>query len=339
MAPQPTSSNEEWLESIMRRMFSQTRSAPGNSPKSTTEENAASHAARDARRFVRMALQMAIGMLDAADEKQDEAERLLQHKLKVIEEQSKAEKQRIAHEEQLRRMERARQAEVEEMRRSMERLHQEDKEQARMLEEKKREALRQREEAERRTAEQAAAKALKQAQAEAKKYREAAERAQKEATQARERAERAEEAQRQSTANVKPDQMSDDQKAAAAWSRYTDQWELFKRLILVVGPTFVGGILRFEDIPWPTVSCPTSPSMITKEQVAAFLYSRSASQGKSVKIRIRECLLTWHPDKFSGRWMQLVLENDRMRVAEGVLAVTRAGNEIMAEYTNRRNTL
>ncbi|KAG9126536.1 hypothetical protein FRC07_003077 [Ceratobasidium sp. 392] len=338
MAPQTASTNEEWLESIMRQMFSQGRSASKKSSKGPAAETNASYAARDARRFARMALQMAIGILDAADEKQDEAERLFQSRLEAMEKEHKAEKQRAAQEEHQRQTERARQAEVEEMRRSMERLQQEGKELTRILEERKREAIRQRDEAERRAAEQAAAEALKQAQAEAKRYREAAQRAQKEAAQTRERAERAEaEAQRQNAARAKSDQTLGGQKESAAWSRYTDQWELFKRFALAVGPN-PGGVLRFEDLPWPMLSSPASPSMITRDEVAAFLYS-SSGPGQPLKARIRECLLIWHPDKFSGRWMKLVLEKDRARVIEGVSAVTRAGNEIMAECTNRRNTL
>ncbi|KAG8684885.1 hypothetical protein FRC08_013437, partial [Ceratobasidium sp. 394] len=161
-----------------------------------------------------------------------------------------------------------------------------------------------------------------------------------EASRARERAERAEEAQRQYAARAESEQTSQDQqKESTAWSRYTDQWELFKRVALAAQPSPEGRIFRFEDIPWPMLSPPTSPGMITKGQVAAFLYSSSSGQGKSLKARIRECLLTWHPDKFSGRWMRFVLEEDRARVAEGVSAVIRAGNEIMAEYASRRNTL
>ncbi|KAG9126534.1 hypothetical protein FRC07_003075 [Ceratobasidium sp. 392] len=333
MAPQPAS-NDEWLESIIFQAFSQSQ----NTSRGTSEEIDASQEARDARRFARMALQMAIGILNAADEKQDEADRQFQKRLKILEAQRKAEKSRLAQEEQQRQMDRARQAEVEEMRRSMERLQQEEKEQVRIIQEKKREARRQREEAERRAADQVATEALRQAQAETKRYREAAERAQKEAARARERAERAEEAQRQDAARAESDQtLKDQQKESAAWSRYTDQWELFNRFALAVEPS-AGGLFRFEDIPWPMLSSPASPVMITKDEVAAFLYS-SSGQGKPLKTRIRKCLLTWHPDKFSGRWMRYVLEKDRTRVMEGVLAVTRAGNEIMAEYASRRSTL
>ncbi|KAG8773308.1 hypothetical protein FRC12_002583 [Ceratobasidium sp. 428] len=337
MAPRPTPTNKEWLDSIMRGMFSQTQNAPAESSQGATEETETSCAARDARRLARVALQMAIGILDAADEKQDEANRLLQDRLGQMERTLEKTKEKLqsTREELLRQKERV---EMEKYRRRTERHQQEEKEQARILEEKEKEAQRQQEEVARRTAEQATTEALRRAQAEAKKYREAVERAQKDATRLRERAERAEEAQRLNAARADVERKSKDQQAAsAAWSRYTGQWELFRRFALAVGPVGGGGLLRFEDIPWPMLSCPSTPGVITKDEIAAFIYS--SSQGVSIKARIRECLLTWHPDKFSGRWMRFVLENDRTRVIEGVTAVTRAGNEIMTEYANRRNTL
>ncbi|KAG9103174.1 hypothetical protein FRC06_011874 [Ceratobasidium sp. 370] len=313
MASGRASTNDDWLETIMRQVFSQARNTSRSSPKAAMEEIEASQAARDTLRIAKVAMQMVIGMLDAAEEKQDEADRLFRTRLKTIEKERKAEKlkeqQRLAQEEQQRQLEQARQAEVEEMRKSMERFRQEEKEQARMLEERKREARRQREEVERRAAEQATAEALKRAQAEAKKYREAAERAKKEASRAQERAEQAEEAQRQYAARAKSDQASkDQQKESTAWSHYTGQWELFKRFALAVEPSSKEQIFRFEDIPWPMLSPPTSPSMITKDQVAAFLLSSSSGQGKPLKARIRECLLTWHPDKFSGRAEEMLKE-------------------------------
>jgi hypothetical protein len=303
MVPRPSSNYDQWLEDTMRRMFAQTRNASGGSASgSTGDEAVALQAARDARRMVKMALQMAMAVLEAADEKQDEADGFLQSRIASEKERYRVEKgkrQRLARENQQLEIEWARQSEVEGMRRAMEQLQQKEKEQERVREEMKREERRRREVRELRAAQQEVAEALKKAQAEAKKYREAAERANQEANRARGRAERAEEAQRQHTGRTESGNTS---KESAAWTRYTEQWDLFKRFAFVAGAGSSGGVFRFEDIPWPMLSSPTTPGMITKKDVEAFLYSSSAiNQGKPLKTRIRECLLIWHPDKFSGR--------------------------------------
>ncbi|QRV92550.1 hypothetical protein RhiJN_20568 [Ceratobasidium sp. AG-Ba] len=345
MEPQnaATDTDKDCFEDILRRMLSQTRSNSTKPTKTTAdEETKATQAARDIRGLARMAVQMAICALDAADEKQNQAEKLLRKRLDAEEKQRKvqamAERQSLAQRERQKELERARQAEVEEMRRAMERLQWEEKDQARTREEHKREARRKREDAERRIADKAVAESLRRAQAETEKYREVAERAKREAEAARNRAERAEEAQRKQAAQVKFEQASAaQQNQSNAWSQYMNKWALFKRFSDVASSN-PGGIFRFEDIPWPMLSTPSTPEMITKDEVSAFLYSSFSKQGNTMKTRIRDCLLTWHPDKFSGRWMHFVLEADRAQVTEAVLAVTRAGNEIMTEYANRGKT-
>ncbi|QRV77731.1 hypothetical protein RhiJN_05746 [Ceratobasidium sp. AG-Ba] len=345
MEPQnaATDTDKDWFEDILRRMLSQTRSNSTKPTKTTAdEETKATQAARDIRGLARMAMQMTICALDAADEKQNQAEKLFRKRLDAEEKQRKlqgmVERQRLAQQERQKELERARQAEVEEMRRAMEWLQWEEKNQARIREEHKREARRKQEDAERRVADKAAAESLKRAHAETKKYREAAERAEREAEAARNRAERAEEAQRKQAAKAKSEQASTaQQNESNAWSQYTNKWALFKRFSDVASSN-PGGVFRFEDIPWPMLSTPSSPEMITKDEVAAFLYSSFSNQGNTMKTRIRDCLLTWHPDKFSGRWMHFVLETDRARVTEAVLAVTRAGNDLMTEYASRRKS-
>ncbi|KAG9126533.1 hypothetical protein FRC07_003074 [Ceratobasidium sp. 392] len=334
MAPKQKSTGEEWIEPIIGQMLSQTRNVFRQSSKGGGKETTTSDAAQNARRIVRIALFMAIDILDAADERQIEADRLLQDRLELIQEQLKAQKlkEQQYSEKQRQKDQVPRQVELEEMRRSIERFQQEreeQKERGRISEEKKREAKRQ-------AAEQATIEALRQAQAEAKQYREAAQRAQKEAAQERERAERAEEAQRRDAARAESDQMSKIQQESAQ-SRYTNQRELFKHFTLSVGPD-TKGVFCFEVIPWAMLHSPTSPSMITNGNIAALLHP-AFSPEKPLKASIREYSLTWHSDEFSGRWMQYVLEKDRARVTEGVLAVARAGNEIMADLSLNSRTM
>jgi hypothetical protein len=88
--------------------------------------------------------------------------------------------------------------------------------------------------------------------------------------------------------------------AAAAWARYTSQWAKLQGMG-VPGKQAADAILYFSNIPWPTIRAPRRPDDITKEAVAALVLSSSHSQEKSTKVRLRELLLLWHPDKFVGR--------------------------------------
>ncbi|KAF8596429.1 hypothetical protein BDV93DRAFT_500451 [Ceratobasidium sp. AG-I] len=120
-----------------------------------------------------------------------------------------------------------------------------------------------------------------------------------------------------------------------AWDRYTNQWELLKRTSTKAGENIEVASFRFRDIPWPMVTCPASPTTITKEEVKNFLFSPYSRQEKPPRMLIMEILKTWHPDKFFRHWMQLnlVVETDREDVNEGVLAVARAANELLAEVS------
>ncbi|CAE6433948.1 unnamed protein product [Rhizoctonia solani] len=164
-------------------------------------------------------------------------------------------------------------------------------------------------------------------------------RAKEETERERERADRAEAEHKQVVRRAGSESQSAEEKAELiAWSRYKTQWRLLKR-VTTVDPNGGQQVLRFEDLPWPTVVPPTSPGMITDSQVAAFLLSGPPlREGESMKVRIKESLLTWHPDKFAARWIQYVIESDRVRVTEGITAVVRAGSRALAEYTNRTST-
>ncbi|KAG8726814.1 hypothetical protein FRC11_014433, partial [Ceratobasidium sp. 423] len=117
---------------------------------------------------------------------------------------------------------------------------------------------------------------------------------------------------------------------SAAWARYTAQWNKLQTMGMP-GKKNSDAILFFSNIPWPTVRAPRGPDDITKEAVASLVLSASHSQEKSVKARLRELLLLWHPDKFVGRWMCYVVPADQPDVTEGVMAIARIANELLAE--------
>lgn len=95
----------------------------------------------------------------------------------------------------------------------------------------------------------------------------------------------------------------------AVYTRYRNQWRLFGRLRAlesledgeVVG---VGEVLRFEDVPWPVFTLPVTPEGITKAEVRRFMDVSAAAgegEGKSIRKRVKDWLLVWHPDKFEGQ--------------------------------------
>lgn len=150
------------------------------------------------------------------------------------------------------------------------------------------------------------AKDTEGAQEEIKRVKEELERAKEEAERQRQRADRAIEEQKQQIAKDEAGRQSlQEQQEITAWIRYRNQWRLLKRVSAAVQS---GEFLRFEDIPWPTVVPPTSPSMITDAEVAGFLCSGPPiREGETLKSRIKDTLSTWHPDKFSGRYVSSVL--------------------------------
>lgn len=89
--------------------------------------------------------------------------------------------------------------------------------------------------------------------------------------------------------------------------------------------------LRFGDIPWPIFSNgPFTPADITSKTVGAFLLSPFHSGDKTTKERLRAALIQWHPDKFEARWLHLVGESEKSLVSQGVGAVARAINDLLA---------
>ncbi|KAJ1303467.1 hypothetical protein OPQ81_011655 [Rhizoctonia solani] len=142
---------------------------------------------------------------------------------------------------------------------------------------------------------------------------------------------RAAEEHRRSQSRRSLDPVSSD---SAAWARYTTQWNKLQSMG-VPGKKNSDVMLFFSNIPWPTVRAPRGPEDITKDAVASLVLSTSHSQEKSAKVRLRELLLLWHPDKFVGRWMCYVVPSDQPDVTEGVMAVARIANELLAERNLR----
>jgi hypothetical protein len=105
--------------------------------------------------------------------------------------------------------------------------------------------------------------------------------------------------------------------------------------------------LTFNDVPWPVfMKRGSSPSVadLNYEAIADFLWSftgghkltdaevrhsESEERTKSQKDILRETFLRFHPDKFEGRLMKFVKEEERSQVKEGLVQVVRVLNELM----------
>ena len=117
-------------------------------------------------------------------------------------------------------------------------------------------------------------------------------------------------------------------------------------------------LFTFATIPWPVVIHPKDPTIITPQNIAAFLLShknirrehkREVDREKDrvkkgglaewtplkegyEKTRrgiIRGAMLRWHPDKWNDKLLAWVEESEREKVIEGVGMVMRGLNEIM----------
>ncbi|KAH9833468.1 uncharacterized protein C8Q71DRAFT_773611 [Rhodofomes roseus] len=99
--------------------------------------------------------------------------------------------------------------------------------------------------------------------------------------------------------------------------------------------------LHFADIPWP-VHPPELSSRrargltmddLTTEAISAFLLTQDDSEAgkKERKEKLRETMLRFHPDKFEGRILKLVVEVEREPVMEAVGIVVRSVSGLMGE--------
>ncbi|KAG9093062.1 hypothetical protein FS749_015159 [Ceratobasidium sp. UAMH 11750] len=339
----------ETLETTMAQTFAQSRDILNNSSSGAPDEEIpASKRAREARQTVRTALKLLINSLDFADEQGEVAES--QRLRKSALDKAKRGAERAEEQAKLARMEKELEAEREkriELEKQCDQLQAREQlwsqmEQrwqhlSKLRDEKHQDDLRSMERDLKRAQED-----TRNARAEAKRAHEKAKKAREEAARLKQETQRAHDAATKAKVEAqrtrqRGGEAQQQRQESASWGRYIGKWGLFKRFASVAGAG--GEVFRFEDIPWPTFSCPTSPSMITKTEVKKFLLSGSSGLGVPLKAKVRQCLLTWHPDKFSGRWMKFVIPVDRDRVMEGVSSVTQAGSEIMSEYAGKWDTL
>lgn len=120
--------------------------------------------------------------------------------------------------------------------------------------------------------------------------------------------------------------------ARNGWDAYTARWAGLNNSVSSdsADMSSLRG-LRFGDIPWPIFSTgPFTPADITSKTVGAFLLSPFHSVDKSTKDRLRAALMQWHPDKFEARWLHTVAESEKPLVTDGVGAVARAINDLIA---------
>jgi hypothetical protein len=93
--------------------------------------------------------------------------------------------------------------------------------------------------------------------------------------------------------------------------------------------------LSFGDIPWPVSARSPSISEITAEAISSFLFLRGdeghdeAGRGRARKEELRGTILRFHPDKFEGRVIPRIKDEERAAVREGANAVTRAVTTMM----------
>ncbi|KAF8755658.1 hypothetical protein RHS01_05269 [Rhizoctonia solani] len=93
--------------------------------------------------------------------------------------------------------------------------------------------------------------------------------------------------------------------ALDAWNSYELRWS-------ALSVASSNQPISFRDVPWPLLRVPTGPN-------------------KSRKERLRNAMLRWHSDKFEGRWMARIEEEDRPKVKEAVGAVARSLTELMTK--------
>ena len=109
-----------------------------------------------------------------------------------------------------------------------------------------------------------------------------------------------------------------------AWTKYESDWTSLKDRTT----------LRFRIIPWPLLKSISSPDEITANAVGALVLSPHHSPDKKARDRLKEQLLRWHPDRFEGKWLPKVAEEDKEEVKKGVGQVARALNELMNRENN-----
>lgn len=99
-----------------------------------------------------------------------------------------------------------------------------------------------------------------------------------------------------------------------AWQQYETRWKRLGH-----SPSHR---LKFVDIPWPVQGSIRTPEELTSENIVPFVLSVSHPANKTERDRIRAGLRTWHPDKFEGRYMAMIEEDQKDLVRQGIMKVT-----------------
>jgi hypothetical protein len=109
-----------------------------------------------------------------------------------------------------------------------------------------------------------------------------------------------------------------------------DPWMLYETAWKTLASPHGSGPLRLGDIPWPIQRPPGYPhgqklplSFLTLRNIRSFLLDPYHFAGKSTRVRVREALLIWHPDKFESRIKAKVTPSEWVHVFAGCEAVIR----------------
>ncbi|KAG9008282.1 hypothetical protein FRB94_013444 [Tulasnella sp. JGI-2019a] len=139
-----------------------------------------------------------------------------------------------------------------------------------------------------------------------------------------------------SAARGRPLKPSSQQTSLNPWLSYEDRWHQLLTSAATPSTSVAPLVLHFSTVPWPMINAPTCATDIRTEAIKAFIFSPNAvrltnSEGtaKSRRSVLRAAILRWHPDKFLGRFLDLVDESEKESVKEGVEMVIRGLNEIM----------
>jgi vacuolar-type H+-ATPase subunit I/STV1 len=110
-----------------------------------------------------------------------------------------------------------------------------------------------------------------------------------------------------------------------AREEYNSRWVA---LLASVGERTEGGDLAFHDIPWPVVDAYTAKvEDFTATAISWFLFRE---EKRDRKERLRETILRFHPDKFVGRFIRRIREEDQERVLQGIGQVSRILNTLLS---------
>lgn len=126
-----------------------------------------------------------------------------------------------------------------------------------------------------------------------------------------------------------------------AREEYGTRW---RALFSITGESEPPGTLGFDDIPWPIAAAQRQKPKkrqsevlrrsiavdeLTADAITAFLLPAGKEDREKRKEKIRESFLRFHPDKFEGRFMKFVKENEKEKVQEAIGQVSRVLNSLM----------